>query len=274
MMHKTIFSYLLPILMSATPSYSHEVWIEPLQWSAAPGEEIKAHIFNGELLSGYELIWDDRRIVRAEAWQNQTRKHLQGRLGDRPALSTAGQDNGLLTLLYQSTYSTVDYDSYEKFAAFAEEKGHLWALEQHDARRLSRTAIKEAYTRFAKSLVKVGSGDGADAFRGMELELVALDNPYVSRAAEALTVQLVYQNETLADHRVTVFERTPQGEVSLTVLQTDQDGKAGFKVTPGADYLVDAVVLREPARSVVIETRGAVWESLWASLTFTVPANQ
>lgn len=273
-MNKAVFSCLIPLLMSAAPSFGHEVWIEPVDWSVAPQEEIKAQIYNGEHLSGYNLIWDDKRIVRAEAWQNQDYKEIKGRLGDRPALTTVGQDNGLLTLLYQSTFSTVDYDTYEKFASFVEEKGHLWALEQHDERRLSRTAIKEAYTRFAKSLVKVGSGDGADAFRGMELELVALDNPYVSSDADEITVRLFYQNERLADNRITVFERAPDGTVSHIVLQTDQDGQASFGVTPGAEYLVDSVVLREPARSLVIETRGAVWESLWASLTFEVPAAQ
>ncbi|WP_439524624.1 DUF4198 domain-containing protein [Marivita sp.] len=273
-MRKLILSSVIPVLFSAIAAQGHEVWIEPVEWEARQQAEIRANIYNGEQFDGFALSWNEKSNVRAEAWSDGQVTKLGGRLGDRPALATSGQEDGLLTLLYQSTYRTVDYDSYEKFASFVNEKGHDWVLDQHAERKLSNTAIKEAYSRFAKSLVSTGDGQGADAFRGMELELVALTNPYARPLLDKMSVRLFYQESVLPENRITVFERAPDGSVSTILLQSDQNGEADFTVKPGATYLVDAVVLREPTRDLVIETRGAVWESLWASLTFQVPDAQ
>lgn len=273
-MRKLILTSVFPILFSAIAAQGHEVWIEPLSWDAAQQQDVKANIFNGEHFDGFALTWNDKSVVRAEAWSGDQASTIEGRLGDRPALTVSGPNDGLVTLVYQSTYRTVDYDSYEKFASFVDEKGHGWVLDRHTERKLSRTAIKEAYARFAKSLIPVGDAEGADGFRGMELELVALTNPYTAPDADRMSVRLYYRQVVLPDNRVTVFERAPDGSVTTRLLQTDQNGEASFPVAQGATYLVDAVVLREPARSVVVETRGAVWESLWASLTFTSPDAQ
>ncbi|MFA8386230.1 MAG: DUF4198 domain-containing protein [Pelagibaca sp.] len=270
-MKNIVLSYLFPVMLNAVPAFGHEVWIEPLEWQVSPQEEIKADIFNGENFAGFALIWDGKAIERAEIWNDEQATGLKGRLGDRPALTPEKQQEGLVTLLYESGHRTVDYESYDKFASFILEKGHAPVLEQHAERRLSRTAIKEAYARFAKSLIQVGRDTGMDGFRGMEFELVALTNPYLDTDAEEMTVQLYYQGELLPDNRITVFERAADGSVSSTTLQTDQNGEASFSVIPGTEYLIDAVMLREPARALVVETRGAVWESLWASLTFKVP---
>ena len=53
-------------------------------------------------------------------------------------------------------------------------------------------------------------------------------------------------------------------------MQTDDNGVATFPVRPGYSYMVDAVVLREPSDRLA-EQFGAVWETLWANLTFAVP---
>jgi len=47
-------------------------------------------------------------------------------------------------------------------------------------------------------------------------------------------------------------------------------GVALVPVLAGHAYMLDAVVLREPS-AVLAEQTGAVWETLWANLTFAVP---
>ena len=54
--------------------------------------------------------------------------------------------------------------------------------------------------------------------------------------------------------------------VTVTTTRTDTAGKARIAVAAGHEYLLDAVVLR-PAP----EGAKAVWETLWAALTFAVP---
>ncbi len=264
----------LPALFFAFGASAHEVWIEPLQWQAAPSETVSAHLRNGEYFKGIDLIWHPDQTIRAEAWINGQISPISGRLGDRPALKTDAAAEGLLVLVHQADYRTITYTDFAKFAAFLEEKGYASVLDRHAARRLPETQVTEAYARFSKSLVAIGEGAGSDASRGLELELVALTNPYTAPAEAPMTVQLFYQGAPLAENKVTVFERGADDAVTEIFLQTDARGVASFPVTPGRTYLVDSVVLREPSRELVVQTRGAVWESLWASLTFTLPGAQ
>jgi len=67
-----------------------------------------------------------------------------------------------------------------------------------------------------------------------------------------------------------VFEKAPDGAVAVSTITTDGDGRALIAVRPGHRYMLDSVVLREPSAEVA-EATGAVWESLWANLTFAVP---
>ncbi|WP_297775944.1 DUF4198 domain-containing protein [uncultured Roseovarius sp.] len=273
-MKKLALSSIITFMFSTLAALGHEVWIEPVEWQVQSQSDIKANIYNGEHFEGLALIWNDQAVVRAEAWNDGRVSKISGRLGDRPALATSLHKDGLITLLYQSVHQTVDYESYESFASFVDEKGHGWVLERHHQRKLSSASIKEAYARFAKSLIRSGSGYGEDALRGMELELVAMTNPYVTPLTKKMQVRLYYKHAVLPQNQVTVFERSQDGSVSTTILQTDHNGEASFLVEQGATYLVDAVILREPARSLVIDSRGAVWESLWASLTFKLPEGQ
>lgn len=262
----------VPAFWTAFGASAHEVWIEPLNWQAAPSGAVQAHIRNGEYFDGFDLTWNDRQTVRAEAWVQDDMSAIEGRLGDRPALATQAAQEGLLALLYQSGYRTIVYDDFEKFTAFVTEKGHAPSvLEQHAARKLPETPVTEAYARFAKSLLAVGNGAGSDSLRGMELELVALTNPYVTGDTAAMAVRLFYRGAPLAGNKVTVFERAEDMSVTEIFLTTDADGRASFDVRPGMTYLVDSVVIREPSRALLAETPGAVWESLWASLTFRLP---
>lgn len=252
---------------------AHEVWIEPLQWEIPEGDTAVANLVNGEDFEGNSLIWNPRSIVLAEKRQGAENAPLEGRLGDSPAFTTPTSDVGLLTLIYQSTHSTVTYRDYDKFAQFLTSKGWEETLQAHAMRDLPRSPVKEAYVRFAKALLAVGDGTGADTARGLELELVALDNPY-TYGGDNLRVQLLYRDVPLAGNKVTVFARDAAGAANDFEMTTNGDGQVSFAPEPGMTYLVDSVLLREPKRALVVETKGAVWESLWASLTFRAPDAQ
>jgi hypothetical protein len=71
--------------------------------------------------------------------------------------------------------------------------------------------------------------------------------------------------------QVEYFDKDATGVVNVTLHRTDGDGVALLPVTKGHSYLVDAVVMREPEAGSIAAEKGAVWESLWAALTFAVP---
>ncbi|MFT4961259.1 MAG: cobalt/nickel transport protein, partial [Paracoccaceae bacterium] len=68
------------------------------------------------------------------------------------------------------------------------------------------------------------------------------------------------------DALIEVFARAPDDTVEITTTHTDANGHALIVVKPNTTYLLDAVILRQPAP----ESK-AVWESLWAAMTFATP---
>ena len=104
----------------------------------------------------------------------------------------------------------------------------------------------------------------------METELTAGLNPYRDDVSGGLPVTLTYKGAPRPDAQITVFEKAPDGTVAQSTARTGADGQALIPVRAGMRYMLDAVVLREPEPAVAAET-GAVWESLWANLSFAVP---
>jgi 5-hydroxyisourate hydrolase-like protein (transthyretin family) len=79
-------------------------------------------------------------------------------------------------------------------------------------------------------------------------------------------VQLYYQGKPQSDAQVEIFDSAPDGTVHISLIRTDAQGRAVIPVASGHSYLLDAVRLRS-----YDGPQEAVWESLWASLTFAVP---
>lgn len=242
---------------------AHEFWIEAPVWQVAPGDALTASLRNGEEFKGSELAYIDSRAARFDLVQNGTTMPVSARLGDRPALNIEPAEPGLITVVYESSAATLVYREWAKFTAFAAHKDFADIAMRHDARGLPRNGFTERYTRYAKALLAVGTGSGSDAATGLETEFVALTNPYTDPGP--VEVQLLYQGAPRADAQVEVFERAPDGSVTITTdTRTDANGRASIAVKPGHAYLIDAVVLREGDAE-------AAWETLWAALTFAAP---
>ena len=230
------------------------------------GAPLVADLRNGQKFSGIALGYFSRNIERFDLIQDGQVSAVQGRMGDVPALETAAPHEGLLVIIHQTAPSQITYATWQKFQDFAEHKDFSDIRARHDARGLSDKGFTETYTRYAKTLVAVGTGNGADAPTGMETEFVALTNPYIDDIAKGFAVQLLYQGMPRPNAQIEVFSRNLTGLVTITLYRTDSQGKAVIQVQRGHRYLLDAVILRPPA------TEGkAVWETLWAALTFAVP---
>ena len=248
----------------AGPAVSHEFWIEPERFQVETGAPLTAQLRNGERFKGSAIPYFPKRTARFELIRDGEVMPVGERTGDIPALETVAGDNGLLVILHETGPTLLTYQTWEKFAAFAEHKGFADIRVRHEARGLPMENFKETYRRFAKALVAVGTGEGSDADMGMETEFVSLSNPYNPNSDNEFKSRLLYQGAPRADAQVEIFDRSPEGEVAVTTARTDGDGVVTVPVTPGHDYLLDAVVLREADGEVV-------WETLWASLTFGVP---
>lgn len=264
--------YLLCFTLLATlPAASHEFWVEPKNFQVKSGDEVIANLRNGQNFKGGALSWFDARIVRSEVWIDDQVNTLSGRAGDLPALRidtgalNSKARNGLLRVVHQTRREKLTYTEVEKFTSFVTEKDL-----PENALVDAAYPLVEGYTRYAKSLIALGSGSGDDGYVGLEAELVALKNPYDLQRNQQIEIQLLIQGEPRADTQVIVFERAADRTVIKQKLRTDEMGIVRFKSQRAHTYLVDAVLLRKP-KSQPESTKPLDWESLWASLTFYVP---
>ena len=259
---------LIAIALSAFPATAHEFWISPQTYIIDAQDQLVADIRVGEDFKGGAYTYLPPRFERFDLVHNGQVLPVEGRIGDRPALNMQAPGSGLITIVHQTTDSTLTYSEAKKFKKFVAHKDFAWTLDEHKARGLPEFGFKEVYSRYGKSLVAVGDGAGSDQDVGLLTEIVALANPYTADLSDGLPVRVLYQGEIRADTQVEVFEKAPDDSVSVTIHRTDDTGVALIPVKPGYRYLVDSVVMRavEPETS-----KDPVWESLWASLTFMVP---
>jgi hypothetical protein len=97
---------------------------------------------------------------------------------------------------------------------------------------------------------------------------VALDNPYKTDKNE-IALKVLLEGNPKPNAQVELFEKPADGEVNITLYQTDTNGEVTIPVKRGHAYLADSVEMLPLANN--DPTNGPVWKSLWASLTFFVP---
>lgn len=254
----------------APPLVAHEFWIDSKKFQVETGENIAAYTKNGQNFKGIDLAYFTKRAAMFERIDVNGRSTVTPRLGDSPVFDKPVEQDGLLTLVFQTNPDRLTYKEWAKFEKFAQHKAFGDVRSKHRARGLSEENFTETYTRFAKGLFAVGDGAGRDAQQGLEVEIVALKNPYTDNLEGGLPVQVFYREMPRINTQVEIFERSADGVTVVTTMQTDENGVAIVPVKSGHTYLLDNVVLREPSPERAAETN-AVWETLWAALTFAVP---
>ena len=267
------------IFVLPLPLQAHEFWIEPSSFQPDPDKTLTADLLIGTDFLGASAIYVPDQIetfalLGAGAKSQSERFEITGRYGDRPAGKMVSGSPGLRIIVHQTAPTRLTYNGAEKFDQFAREKGFYEVLDQHQRRGLSLDKITERYQRYAKSLIAVGGPNkmaaGQDRHLGLAIELVAEANPYQWPPLQSMPVRLYADGAPLANAQITVFTRHNPRHVEKAKYQTDKDGRANFALLAGRDYLVDSVILRPLDGA--IESGGEMWESIWASLTFQVPA--
>ena len=263
-----IFALILCLL--SVPAAAHEFWIEPLAYQVDADGKLEAHLVNGQEFAGTKIAYFPSRFANFVLFSSEDAARVTGRPGDSPALNQDAVAEGLHIAAYQAKNATVDYANWEKFQRFVDHKDFGDVLSRHQARGLPEADFEEVYSRYSKTLIGVGNSEGTDRRVGLETEIVALDNPYTDDLSGGFSVQVFYRENPRPNTQVEVFRKAADFSVTIELYRTNDEGIATFPVEPGYAYMVDAVVLREPSDRLQ-ETTGAVWQTLWANLTFAVP---
>lgn len=271
-MFKNFLVLFCAAIIAALPAIgnAHEYWIEPLAFQVDPDNAIKAHIRVGQRFSGGTYTYIPANFHRFELHAGDTMVPMGGRMGDYPAINTPPAGDGLNVIVVETAALNVTYKDWDTFVGFVTHKDFPWAIDRHHERGLSQDGIKEAYSRYAKSLVAVGNGAGQDQNFGLLTEIVALANPYTDDLGGVLPVQVLYQGQPKPNAQVEIFTADDHRRVEVSKVHADENGIAQIPVQSGLRYMLDSVVMREPSAEMAAE-RGVVWESLWANLTFRMP---
>ncbi|MGJ8585192.1 MAG: DUF4198 domain-containing protein [Marinosulfonomonas sp.] len=264
-----IFLSLLMTLASTSFVFGHEFWISPVQYSVTTDENIVADLRVGQNFKGGAFAYIPDNFERFEIANGEDVLAVPGRIGDRPALNMQAPRDGLWVVIHETTDSNLTYRDWDLFADFVEHKDLTGTIEAHLARNLSKVGVKETYRRFAKSLIAVGTPTGADREFGLRTEIIAEANPYVDDLSAGFPVRVMFEGAPRRAVQLEIFDKDPAGEVRVSTLRTDNEGRVRVPVQKGHAYNLDAVVML-PLEVSDPETDPA-WQSLWAGLTFAVP---
>jgi uncharacterized GH25 family protein len=250
--------------------FGHELWIDTTDFKVEKDTMINLNLRNGENFDGFSLGYFDRSVKELYWRQNGKKLNNNSRQGDNPALQISPTDNGLVSSIYVSKPSIIKYKDFSKFQNFVMEKHSPSAVEIHKNLDFPLKNFSEIYTRYSKALVGVGTSKGFDTENNLELELVALENPYTDNMADGIEILALYNGNPRAFSNLNVFERSnTDSSVNTFVVKTNDKGVAVVEVKNDCTYLIDNVIIR-PANKKLFKDRGVIWESLWAALTFSV----
>ena len=247
---------------------AHEFWIEPENYVIKSGDPLIANLRIGQNFTGDNLVYNKNEFSRFSIVTGIRNQKILGRLGDRPALNIIPKYSGVSIIIHQSKPTYLTYDEFEKFKIFSERTGFANIPIEHTLRGLPRTGFTESYTRFAKSIVVVGSNKGSDKRVGLELELVVDGSLHKNnkKNEETITLTLFYRNKLYPKATVQIFSKSNNGFVKDYYKKTGINGKFQIENTPNTIFLINSVVLRPITPKKI--NNNAVWESLWASTTF------
>jgi uncharacterized GH25 family protein len=243
---------------------AHEFWVEPSAFSLATGARLDVRLCIGDGAESWPLPRNERRIERFETIGQSGKLPLPGIDGADPAGIARLQMPGGYIVAFESKHTLANMPAAE-FSAYLKEKGLEQILKLREQRGESQRGARDAYSRHAKALIRVGESQEAlvDRAIGLRLELIAgPEQPDGQR-----NFQLRYEGKPLADALVTAT--LLGGAASDLHARTDKHGRATFSLQAAGAWRITAVHMIQ-AR----DAASADWESLWASLTFERPASE
>lgn len=249
-------------VLSGISTSAHDMWIEPSTFFPDVGAIVSLRLRVGVDFVGDPLPRDPRLIKQFVFDDGSGRKPVVGRDGADPAGLLRSASPATVVVGYHSHPSPVAQTA-EKFNQYLKEEG----LEEVAALRATRNettaAVREIFSRCAKSLLQSGplvEGAG-DKMLGLTLELVAEQNPLTIRRDEVVPFRLVYEGRPLPRTLVVAMNR--RNPLEKLTARTDEQGRVTLRVAQPGVWLVKAVhMIPAPAGS------NADWASYWASLTF------
>ncbi len=251
----------LAAALGAVSASAHEFWVEPATYELARGGPVGIRLCVGDGFESWSLARNAARVETFVAAGPAGLQPVVGLDGADPAGIVRLTAPGGYVIAYRSNRTITELPAGE-FDRYLQDKG-LDDIAVLRKRKAGRRPVREAYSRHAKALMQVGSGDASvvDRPMGLRLELLAEPGLMRPRADDWRAFQLLYGGKPLAG--VLVAAARPGTADADQFARTGADGRASFRLRAPGLWRIAAVHMIEPSSDIAAD-----WESLWASLTF------
>lgn len=256
--------------MLAANAFAHDFWIVPSAFRIPVQTLVKLHLMLGPPESTEVVRRDPDRIRDFfTVSPSDQRVPVPGLDGADPAGLLRPREEGLWTVGYRSQDAFLELEA-EKFEQYLREEGLEHVIDARREAKQSNEPGREIYSRCAKSLLLVGAGGTRvfDRKLGFPLELFAEKDPYTLAPGSTFPFRLLRDDEGVEGILVVAIQRDAKGAVETKLdARTDAAGRVSFALQKPGTWIVKCVSMarsKDPVR--------ADWESLWATLTFEVPA--
>lgn len=258
----------LSLIITSRTALTHEFWIETETLPLGNMVAVQLRVgdgFPGELFPRSPAHLEEFFVQSAGE-----RLDVTGRNGYSPAGTFKINEESIYQVGYRSGQTLITFEA-DAFEQYLEDEGldHIITLRRQRGER--NKAGRELYSRAAKSFIQVGESDinENDYLQGLgfSLEIIPQQNPMQLGPSDSLTVQVIYQSKPLAGALLSVFDlANPRGDRSR---HTDDNGYVEVPMPVSGKVLLGVVHMVE-----VQNNPDADWQSVWASLTFEVSAQQ
>ncbi|MBL0158617.1 MAG: DUF4198 domain-containing protein [Bryobacterales bacterium] len=258
----------LPIMSLLIPTalFGHDLYLKPAKCVTAPGETVRVEYHSGDAFPVSQNPVVLSRLKDARRISATGDAAFTGIHDESKTLTVAGftaPAKGHFWLLSRTEPNFIELDA-RKFEEYLEHEGLKYVSEWRKKNGESDRAGKEIYSKYVKSLLVTGAGDGwFNHAAGLAIEFVPLDDPYAAKPGAAIRVQLLFRGKPAAGHEVEL-QTVAAGKADRKILgNTDAQGVVRVPLAPGGFHKLHAIVMERRA-----DRTKADWESWWATLTF------
>jgi hypothetical protein len=255
---------------------ARELWLEPWPFVVAPGTALRLKVFTGENFQGTRWAGRASRITRLLHVSPDGLQDLTATAPAADSLRTTllfrQPGTHVVALATDNAYLTMEPG---QFAAYLQETGQEYVLNQRKERGESEQAAREAYRRCATTLVQVGTALPTDTARawsrptGLALEILPEQNPYFLKPGMSITLRLLAEGRPVAGQLVRVWQRGATAARPPLQLHSNQNGRVLLRLLSPGQYLLSTVRMVPAANR-----QQADWQSTWSTLTFTFSGKQ
>jgi uncharacterized GH25 family protein len=238
------------LVATALPCFAHDTWLMPRSPRATEDKPAIVDLTSGTAFPKIESAIKSDRVVSG-GWRTSSANGRADRFEDGDASLVAqyapsGEGTAVLFVTLKPKEIELEAD---EVAHYFDEIGASEALRRHWEEAGEDATFRETYTKHAKTFVRVGDGDGADATClrpvGFAVELIPQSDPTALSVGDELVVKAVRGGDDELESFAVGFVCGATGEAEL--VRTNESGKVAFTISSPGWWMVRATELRHQA---------------------------